>query len=157
MEAALCGKKAVSLSWAFGNHQVPGDDGVHSAEVISAASRISLELIENLVREWREDVEVYHINVPRLRSAQPPKVVWTTAARSSLTSSTIFRPLDEHEGSVSASSSLQTFKWAPKFTDVKRTLEEGPFGTDVWALREGYIGLVAQDSTFNRAFQLTLS
>jgi 5'/3'-nucleotidase SurE len=144
MEAALCGKKAIALSWAFGNHQAPGDDGVHGAELIAAASRISVDLIENLVREWCENVEVYHINVPPLRSAQPPDAVWTTAARSSLSSSSIFRPLANAGTAAPSSSSLQAFQWAPNFTDVRRTLEDGPPGTDAWALREGYIGWVAQ-------------
>jgi tubulin---tyrosine ligase len=152
MEAALCGKKAVSLSFAFGNHQVPGDDGVHSAEVIADASRISIDLIMQLVQEWRDDVEVYHINVPPLRSTLRPQVVWTTAARSSLSSPSIFRSLDEHGSSISSKGSLQAFKWAPQFTDVKRSLEEGLPGTDVWALKEGYIGFVIYDIHFTRYF-----
>jgi tubulin--tyrosine ligase len=152
MEAALCGKKAVSLSFAFGNCGTPGDDGVHSAELIATASRISIDLIENLVREPRSDVEVYHINVPPLRSTLPPQVVWTTAVRSSLSSPSIFRPLDEH----GTSSSLQAFKWAPKFSDVRRSLEDSPPGTDAWALKEGYIGLVFQCHTLHQIiFQLT--
>jgi tubulin---tyrosine ligase len=138
MEAALCGKKAVSLSFAFGNHRVPGDDGVPSAELIATASRISIDLIENLLREPRSDVEVYHINIPQLRSTLLPQAVWTTAVRSSLSSPSIFQPLDKPE----ASSSLQAFTWAPKFSEVKRGLEEAPPGTDVWALKEGYIRLV---------------
>ena len=142
MEAALCGKKAISLSFAFGSHQVPGEDGVHSAEVINFASQFSIQLIENLVREWHDDVEVYHINVPSLPTTEVPEVVWTTATRSSLGSPSIFEPLDEKHTSISTANSLPAFKWAPKFTDVKRTLEEGHPGTDAWALKEGYIGFV---------------
>lgn len=143
MEAALCGKKAISLSFAFGDHREPGNDGVHSAELITTASQICADLIENLVREWREGVEVLHINVPPLQSGQAPEVVWTTAARSSLSSS-IFKPLGEGDKSISSSDTdtLPAFKWAPKFTDVKQSLEEGRLGTDTWALKQGYIGFV---------------
>lgn len=143
MEAALCGKKAISLSFAFGNHQIPGEDGVHSAEVINLASQISIQLIENLVREWHDGVEVYHINVPSLPTAGVPEVVWTTATRSSLGSPSIFAPMDEKDTALSTANSLPAFKWAPNFTDVKRSLEEGHPGTDAWALKEGYIGFVS--------------
>jgi tubulin--tyrosine ligase len=154
MEAALCGKKAVSLSFAFGDHKAPGDDGVHSDEVITTACRTSVELIENLVREWHDEVEVYHINVPSLRSEAPPQVFWTTAARSSMSSPSIFKSLDENGTSLSTSGSLQAFKWAPHFKDVKRSIEDPPHGTDVWALKEGHIGLVAHPPSPNVSFDM---
>ncbi|KAI9766496.1 MAG: hypothetical protein M1840_006453 [Geoglossum simile] len=149
MEAALCGKMAVSLSFAFGNHQAPADEGVHSADLIATASRISVNLIEKLAQEPRNDVDVYHINVPRLQSTPPPQVVWTTVARSSLSSPSIFQilqPPDERETSIP--SGLPAFNWAPRFTDVNRILEESPPGTDAWALRKGYIGFVVPCHTF---------
>lgn len=133
MEAALCGKKAISLSFAFGDHREPGSDGLHSAELITTASRICIDLIDSLVREWQEGVEVLHINVPALQSGKRHEVVWTTAARSSLSSSSIFKPLSQEDTPISTSGSLPAFKWAPTFTDVKQSLEEGRPGTDTWA------------------------
>lgn len=140
MEAALCGKKAVSLSFAFGDHKIPGEDGLHSSEVIVAASQVSVQLIENLAQGWHDGVEVYHINVPSLPTVGEPVVVWTTATRSSLGTPSIFEQLDAER----SDDSLSAFKWAPNFTDVQRSLEEGHPGTDAWALKEGYIGFVPQ-------------
>ena len=148
LEAALCGKRAVSLSFAFGDHLVPGDDGVHSTELIAAASRLSLRLIERLFQDWHAAVEVYHINIPPLSAPwDPPPVFWTTAVRSSLSTASIFQPLetDCRPGAVSDENALQPVRWAPRFTDVKKSLDDAPPGTDAWALKRGFIGLVGTD------------
>lgn len=152
MEAALCGKKAVSLSFAFGNHEVPGHDGVHKADIIAPASQVSIELIENLAREWQSDVEVYHINIPALGDTVSPQVVWVTAFRGSLSPPGVFQPLDESGVSSPSTSSLPAFMWAPQSTDLKRSFQDGLPGTDVWALKEGYIGFVIQSYIPNKTF-----
>ncbi len=126
----------------FGDHQVPGEDGVHSAEAIATASATSIHLIENLVGEWQDGVEVYRINMSSLSRTSNPEVVWMTASRGSLSSPSIFEQELVKDSSLTNCDNLTTFKWAPKFTDVKRTLEEGPPGTDSWALKMGYIGFV---------------
>lgn len=144
LEGALYGKKAVSLSFAFGNHLVPGDDGIHSTDLINAACKVAARLIERLYENWHQDVEVYHINVPLLSAPwRAPRVVWTTAVRSSMSSPSIFRPAGDVcpvPTGLSQQDILQAVRWAPQFTDVKRSIDDSPPGTDAWALKQGFIG-----------------
>lgn len=145
LEGALCGKKAVSLSFAFGNHMVPGVDGVHDPALITSASRVSIRLVEQLVQQWHANVDVYHINVPSFHVKEPPRVVWTTAVRSSLSQPSIFQPHGEPvklNSSNDPTVALQPFMWAPRFTDVARSLEDSPQGTDAWALKQRLVGSV---------------
>ncbi|KAK3067103.1 hypothetical protein LTS18_001307, partial [Coniosporium uncinatum] len=63
LEAAVCGKRAVALSYAF-------FDRNHDVEVIDAASRHSVRIIEKLVGEWGKGVHLYSVNVPLRGSAK---------------------------------------------------------------------------------------
>jgi tubulin---tyrosine ligase len=145
LEGALCGKRAVSLSFAFGDHLIPGEDGDHGAELIGIACKFSIRLIERLYEAWHPTVELYHVNVPLLSAPwDPPPVVWTTAVRSSLSSPSIFRPMKAtlEPAGIGEEDAMLPMMWAPRFTDVKRSIEKAPPGTDAWALRQGFIGSV---------------
>src|SRR5437763_109098 len=57
LEGAVCGKKAIALSYAF-------DSREHKVEILAEAANLSTRLLEKLVAEWPEDVHLYSINVP---------------------------------------------------------------------------------------------
>ncbi|EGE06164.1 tubulin-tyrosine ligase family protein [Trichophyton equinum CBS 127.97] len=57
MEAAVCGYKAIALSFAFSSRD-------HDPVVISEAANHSVRLIEHLYKNWTSGVDLYSINVP---------------------------------------------------------------------------------------------
>jgi tubulin---tyrosine ligase len=70
LEAAVCGVRAVALSYAFLSRQ-------HDAEIIAAASRMGVRVIEAIVKSWDENVHVYSVNVPLVKNVETTKVLWT--------------------------------------------------------------------------------
>ena len=85
LEAALCQKKAIALSFASKDK--------HSPAVIAAAARHSVKLIEALYHGWGTDVELYNINVPMLPDVEDRDVLYTQALRSSWSSGSLYQEL----------------------------------------------------------------
>lgn len=71
LEAAACRYKAVAVSYAFFSRN-------HDLEIVSAASRHAVRVIEALVRQWPSDgsVDVYSVNVPLVEAVEERKTVW---------------------------------------------------------------------------------
>ncbi|ROW13471.1 hypothetical protein VPNG_04449 [Cytospora leucostoma] len=71
LEAAACRYKAVAVSYAFFSRN-------HDLEIVSAASRHAVRVIEALVKQWPSDgsVDVYSVNVPLVEAVEERKTVW---------------------------------------------------------------------------------
>jgi tubulin--tyrosine ligase len=162
LEAAVCGVKAVALSYAFMSRE-------HDAEVIAEASRMSLRVIEGLMKRWDESVHVFSVNVPLVKGVEKTKVLWTRMLQNMWKSGSCFTEVDvpaeedddpnkeearirrgegrEEGGSPSSIDNHirythKHFKWTPKFTDVYESVEKAPPGNDGWAVKEGFVRCV---------------
>ena len=157
MEATLCHKKAIALSYAFYSRD-------RDPELIAGASRLSVRLIEHLHANWADDVDLYSINVPLIKDVEYHKIMYTDSLSNRWLSGCPYKaiePTDDGEADPSTreeeirhggtpSSEQQKsrqsharhmhkhFKWSPAFTDVAKSIEENPPGNDGWALGEGY-------------------
>lgn len=153
MEAAVNGKKAIALSYAF-------DSRDHIEEIISAASKLSTKLIEKFVNEWPEDVHLYSINVPLRPGVADTKIVYTDMLQNKWSSGSSFQEVPEEvddtdpnvqehiireNQEVNGVSSNQVakrmhrkFKWAPNFADVRKSVQDAGKG-DGWAVSQGFV------------------
>jgi tubulin---tyrosine ligase len=158
LEAAVCGKKAVALSYAF-------DSREHDPEIIAAASKVSQRLIEKLVEDWPEDVHLYSVNVPLQKNVAEAKIMYTEMLQNKWTSGSSFDEVEVDEEVDSAEQEKEIregerngpigearapvprrkqkkFKWAPRFTDVHESIREADPGNDGWAVKEGIVRFV---------------
>ena len=87
MEAATFRKKAIALSYAFFSRD-------HDPNVIAAASRHSVKLIEYLYQNWGSDVELYSINVPLVEGVESRKVLYTYSLENYWKSSSTFEEVN---------------------------------------------------------------
>ncbi|EEH19910.2 5'/3'-nucleotidase SurE [Paracoccidioides brasiliensis Pb03] len=175
MEAAMCGLKAIALSFAFSSRD-------HDPIVIAEASRHSVRLIGYVYENWGEDVDLYSINVPLEPGVSEGKVLYTDILQNRWTSGSCFEALDAEESgegpdlqeqklrqageldagtkkgkAAGASSGTGTttpryrhmhFKWAPKFADVYKSVELSPPGNDGWAVKEGITSVTPLRANF---------
>ncbi|GKZ28815.1 hypothetical protein AbraIFM66950_000612 [Aspergillus brasiliensis] len=172
MEAAVCGKPAIALSYAFSSRD-------HDPVVIAEASRHSVRLIEYLHKNWADGVDLYTVNVPLEPGVSQNKVLYTNMLDNRWSSGSCFRAVDasasastpekqEHDvrhqtaGSgnksapaVDGTTSLKRsriqhkhFEWAPNFSDVYRSVEEGAPGNDGWAVKEGMTSVTPLRANF---------
>lgn len=157
MEAAVCGVKAIALSYAFSSRD-------HDPVVIAEASRHSVRLIEHLQKNWGQDVDLYSINVPLEPGVSSNKVLYTDVLANRWSSGSCFEAIDaessgegpdlqeqhlrqqgelkvnDEDGESRVSKSKyqhKHFKWAPKFADVYKSVAESAPGNDGWAVKEG--------------------
>ena len=156
MEAAVCRKKAIALSYAFYSRD-------HDPMLIAGASRLSVKLIEHLYNRWDQDVDLYTINVPLIEGVEKHKILYANTLQNYWSSGSSFQEIDatsdEDEvkpgkeekdirsqlvpsnngiGSTATRHRHKHFKWTPKFTDIHKSIEENPPGNDGWALTQGF-------------------
>lgn len=159
MEAAVCGKRALALSYAFSSRQ-------HDPVVIAEASQHSVKLIEYLCQNWRAGVDLYSVNVPLEPGVSKNKILYTSMLNNRWSTGSCFEAVDPNvsgegpelqeqrlrdreEGRGAQDPTVTTeavgvnriqhkhFKWSPKFTDVYKSVEEGEPGNDGWVVKEG--------------------
>ena len=155
LEASVCGKKAIALSYAFESRE-------HDPEIIAAASRVSHRLIERLAQEWPEDVHLYSVNVPLRKNVSEAKIVYTDVLQNRWTTGSSFEEVEvdeevdpaeqeqeiregERDGTGKgpvARRKQKKFRWAPKFTDVYESVRAAGPGNDGWAIKEGIVRYV---------------
>lgn len=152
MEAAVCRKKAVALSFAFWSRD-------HDSELIAGACRHSVKLIEHLYRNWGSGVDLYSCNVPVVADVEHHETVITHTLQNYWTSGSSFEEVEASEddgnpgvrekeiresggGARSnekpAGNKHRHFKWAPKFRDIQQSIDASPAGNDGWAIAQGY-------------------
>ena len=161
MEAAVCGKRSIALSYAFNSRN-------HDPVIIGEASAHSVRLIEYLYNNWAEDVGLYSINVPLEAGVSQSNVLYTDMLDNRWSSGSCFEAVDpvltgetadleekmirdqnETLGSAMPPAAEEKgkgretrnrhkhFKWAPKFVDVYRSIEESEPGNDGYVVRQG--------------------
>lgn len=154
MEAALCRKKALALSFAFFSRD-------HKPLLIADACQKSLKIIEHLYGIWPPDIDLYSINVPVMEGVKDNKVFYTYALQNYWSSGSSFEEIEPAEDDpdpenremeirqsgeldnedLQTSKTLHThkhFKWAPRYSDITKTIETSPAGNDGWAIKQGY-------------------
>lgn len=87
MEAAVCGKRAIALSYAFFSRN-------HDPEIIAGASRTSVKVVEHLMQHWDEGVDLYSVNVPLIEGVEGRKVMYTYALQNYWKSGSSFTEVD---------------------------------------------------------------
>ena len=153
LEAAICQKKAIALSFAFHSRE-------HDQKIIAGACRQSLRLIQHLYSHWAEDVDVYSINVPVVDGVEDRKIMYTYTLQNYWTSGSSFEEIEATEDEspenremnirqcgeiddgdlqeAKAQHKHRHFKWAPKFSDVTKSIKDSPVGNDGWAIQQDY-------------------
>lgn len=87
MEAAVCGKKSIALSYAF-------FDRNHDAAIITGASELSARLIQHLFDNWNPDTHLYSVNVPLVENVGQKKILYTNMLQNAWTSGSCFQPIE---------------------------------------------------------------
>lgn len=152
LEAAACRARAVALSYAFFSRN-------HDPEVVGAASRHSVRVIEALVREWPADgsVDLYSVNVPLVEACEGGKVLFAPLLQNYWTrGNSAFEAVEAtaedgdreeeriREGEIKGSGASggkgdgqaggghehRHFKWAPQLGDVMKATQEAHPGVD---------------------------
>jgi tubulin--tyrosine ligase len=160
MEAAVCGKRAISLSYAFHSRN-------HDPEIIKGASLVSVRIVKYLHENWHEGVDLYAVNVPLIEGIDKPeaKILYTNMLQNYWTSGSTFEPVDAEEdaspevreqgenGNDDTQSMVKKvkhlkFKWAPKFGDVYGSVEKSEPGNDGWAVWKGYVSITPLNANF---------
>ncbi|KAL8669121.1 MAG: hypothetical protein Q9168_006273 [Polycauliona sp. 1 TL-2023] len=167
MEAAVCKKRAVALSFAFFSRD-------HDPKIIAGASRMSVKLLEHLMREWDDGVDLYSVNVPLVEGVEGKKVMYTHALQNYWASGSSFTEIEagdevqdpeekemmirEQEGGYEGQGEgskgemkghkHRHFTWTPKFEDVYQSVEKSEPGNDGWAVKEGLISVTPLKANF---------
>ncbi|KAH0559766.1 hypothetical protein GP486_003717 [Trichoglossum hirsutum] len=167
MEAAIFRKPGIAISFAFYSPQRADPD------MIAAASRQGLRVIEHLFANWGSDVDLYTVNIPLLLDIEGRKVLYTHMLQNYWSSGSSFQEVTvedegdpaEHEmdirkeegaagggdAVVEARHKHRHFKWAPRFADVFESVEESEPGNDGWAVKEGYTSVTPLKANFMHA------
>ncbi|KAI5788407.1 survival protein sure-like phosphatase/nucleotidase [Geopyxis carbonaria] len=163
MEAAVCGKRAIALSYAFLNRN-------HDPVIIKGASLMAVRVVQYLSENWHEDVDLYTINVPLREGVESPdtKVMFTNMLQNYWASGSSFEEIagdddmspeeseaqirEQGEGEEKTDNQMQyghkKFKWAPRFTDVYESVEHSTPGNDGWTVKEGHVSITPLKANF---------
>lgn len=166
LEGAICRKRSIALSFAFFTRN-------HDPIIIAAACRHSVRVVEALYKQWPQDgsVDIYSVNVPLVEDVESHRTMWTSMLQNYWSHGGCFQ---EVEGSVGdekeeeeriregvdgemAGSTLESahkhrhFKWAPRFTDVFKSVENAGPGSDGWVVRGGETSVTPLKANFCQA------
>lgn len=148
LEGAALRKKSIALSFAFFTRN-------HDPVIIEAACKHSVRVIEALYKQWPSDnsVDLYSVNVPLVEGVDTHKTIFTEILQNYWTDGGCFTEVEdgapdgvdaeeelrqEQEGGAPATGyKRKCYKWAPKFTDVYKSVEDGGPGSDGWVVQEG--------------------
>lgn len=167
LEAAVCRFKAIALSFAFFTRN-------HDPVIIEEACRQSVRVIEALYKQWPTDgsVDVYSVNVPLQEGVTNRKTLWTNMLQNYWREGGCFQEIegevgDEDEEEENIREGLggevddrdmptgsrkghthKHFRWAPRFTDVYKSVDESEPGNDGWAVKEGFTSVTPLKANF---------
>lgn len=127
MEAATFGKRAIALSFAFWSR-------VHDDAMIGAASRRSVAIVEYLATNWATDADLYSVNVPLVSEVETARMFFTDLLSNTWASGSSFEEI-----STVDQQTQRSFRWAPKFADVQKSIDAAAEGNDGWAVANGHI------------------
>ncbi|KAI4246809.1 MAG: hypothetical protein L6R40_001838 [Gallowayella cf. fulva] len=166
MEAAVCRKRAIALSYAFFSRN-------HDPDIIAAASRMSVKLVEHLMNHWDEGVDLYSVNVPLIAGVEGKKAIYTYALQNYWQTGSSFTEIEakdeedadpeekemairEQEGKRDGGDGNEKkrghqhrhFTWTPNFSDVYHSVETSEPGNDGWAVKEGLVSVTPLKANF---------
>ncbi|KAI9652973.1 MAG: hypothetical protein M1831_006302 [Alyxoria varia] len=155
LEASVCGVRSIALSFAFFTR----DEG---QELIREASEVGTRVINRLHTDWPQPSQsgepftgyvpdLYSINVPLMSGVSGMPIRWTWMLDNKWRSGSLYKSLpvtqnhetagtkteDPDEASVHGRSTAPSFKWAPSFADIWKTVEASPEGNDGLVIRTG--------------------
>jgi 5'/3'-nucleotidase SurE len=156
LEAVFCGKRGIAIS--FGSKDPQTD------EVIAAAARLAVRVVEFLYGHWDERVELYNINVPMREDVEERPVIYTRTLPYYWNRGCLYAEegkkingvngvnghaengvngvngetngVDGHVNGAVKPRQRQ-FKWSADLSDMKKTLEESEVGTDAHTVLNG--------------------
>ncbi|KAK3070228.1 hypothetical protein LTR53_010826 [Teratosphaeriaceae sp. CCFEE 6253] len=172
LEAAVCGAKAIALSFAFFDRKTASD-------IVEEACQHSVRVCEYLAHkaEWGNG-RLYSVNTPLKTGVKDQKVRWTKMLQNEWLQGACFQELppsssvdgpaseemrlrrqESNEGGSDSASGSGTatpsqkwrgrhFKWAPRFTDVYEAVQKAGPGSDGWAVKEGEVSISAIRANF---------
>ncbi|OOF97157.1 hypothetical protein ASPCADRAFT_505568 [Aspergillus carbonarius ITEM 5010] len=170
LEAATCGKRGIAISFGSKDEQ--------PLDIIHAAARLAVRVVNHLIRNWDDQVELYNVNVPMRADVESRPVVWTRTypyywARGYLysevssdkapvltnghTTSTSEETNGDLNGTTSSSKTptpkrsglkQRDFAWAAELSDMKKALQESPEGTDAHTVLSGNTSVTALRANF---------
>ncbi|BDD59397.1 hypothetical protein MPDQ_003035 [Monascus purpureus] len=140
LEAATCQKRAIALSFGSKDEQ--------PAEVITAAARLAVRVIEHLYRSWDERVEVYNLNVPMRVDVEGRPVMYTRAFRNYWSRGCLYAEVESESNGdhhcngngvkkTSTTTKERVFAFSPDLADMKKGLQASPEGTDAHTVLNG--------------------
>ncbi|KAJ0164731.1 putative tubulin--tyrosine ligase PBY1 [Colletotrichum tanaceti] len=170
LEAAVCKRKAIALSYAFFSRN-------HDPVIIEGAARHSVKVIEKLYQQWPagDEVDLYSVNVPLVEGVETHKTYFTNMLQNYWRDGSCFQEIDDDvgdgdeeeqkiregtggearggerektDGEGPGGHKHKHFKWAPRFTDVYQSVEEAAPGNDGWAVKEGYTSVTPLKANF---------
>jgi tubulin---tyrosine ligase len=157
LEAAVCRKKAIAISYAFESRN-------HDPVIIAATARQAVKVVEYLYKNWDSNADLYSVNVPLRVDVETRKVMQTNMLQNYWGPTSCFEEAEadggdpnEEEQRIREREGVDTngtstpdetrhrhkhFKWAPRFIDVHKSVEASEPGNDGWAVKNGYTSYV---------------
>ncbi|KAF7592776.1 hypothetical protein BBP40_012534 [Aspergillus hancockii] len=150
LEAATCNKRAIAIS--FGSKDPQTD------EVICAASRLAVKVVNYLTEHWDARVELYNLNVPMRADVESRPVEWTRTLPyywnrgcmySEASGNKVNGHADKAVNGTSGSLLKETdFTWAAELSEMKKSLQASPAGTDAHTVLNGNTSVTALRANF---------
>jgi 5'/3'-nucleotidase SurE len=174
LEAAVCGYRAIALSFAF-------YDRTNLPDVVAESCRQAVRVCEYLATNAIFDQgRLYSVNVPVKKGVSEQRVVWTRMLQNQWKKGACFEEVESAsmvhgpdaeeasirrresdagaeqngEGGEGAATPVGTewrqrhFKWAPRFTDVFESVERAGPGSDGWTVKQGETSVTALRANF---------
>ncbi|CAL5867600.1 uncharacterized protein PFLUO_LOCUS1819 [Penicillium psychrofluorescens] len=164
LEAVFCGKRGIAVSFGSKDEQ--------PAEIIYAAARLAVRLVDHLVRNWDPRVELYNINIPMREDVESRPVCYTrtlpyywsrgclyaeTGGDSKMVNGTSSNGVSSKgqsngvaiNGHAEAPGRKQRhFKWSADLSDMKKSLQASEEGTDAHTVLNGSTSVTALRANF---------
>lgn len=151
LEAVFCSKRGIAIS--FGSKDPQPDD------IIAAAARLAVRVVQHLYENWDERVELYNINVPMVLDVEERPVLYTRTLPYYWSRGCLYAEEGtgkkvngvngvngvhvngETNGTAvnghAPASRQREFKWSADLSDMKKTLQESEVGTDAHTVLNG--------------------
>ncbi|KAJ5894089.1 hypothetical protein N7495_005780 [Penicillium taxi] len=154
LEAVFCSKRGIAISF--------GSKDLQPADVIAAAARLAVRLVDYLVLNWDERVELYNINVPMRLDVESQPILYTRTLPYYWSRGCLYAETDKAltNGAKSQSngvaavnggesgSKTRSFKWLADLSDMKQRLQESEEGTDAHTVLNGSTSVTALRANF---------
>ncbi|KAF7719886.1 Uncharacterized protein PECH_000951 [Penicillium ucsense] len=170
LEAVFCGQRGIAISFGSKDPQ-PGD-------VIGAAARHAVRVVDHLLGHWDERVELYNINVPMRIDVETQPILYTRTLPYYWSRGCLYAEVEPQTRSEMADSSLTNgvhkeqreeaaeagvngvngvekqirkkrhFKWSADLSDMKKRLQESEEGTDAHTVLNGSTSVTALRANF---------